>query len=382
MSKIRFLKTTSNYPNYISAFVEKHPEMNEMSYKDALEFYLNDCNSWAYYWKLNLEALGNFECAEIIENAEMLQKKWAKENKFAYDESNWKKEILTEQIKQFQPDILFLVDQYNDNSLSYTIKKNVPSIKLILGWDGILWHKPETFINTDIILTCVPETADFYEKSGKTAYYHKFGFETTILDKLVKNKTPYNVSFAGSLVLSKNYHMNRLKMVAELSRKIDLEVWASSLPVNWSIFQKNRFIHTIRTSDYRFALDLNRVGSKNRGEVFGLDMFNVLNNSKIVFNTHGDNSIATAANMRMTEATGVGALLLTDWKENLHELFVPDEEVVAYKSTAEAIDKIKMLLANETLRKTIAERGQLRTLKDYSYKKRMEQFADFIIKFI
>jgi hypothetical protein len=362
--------------------MRKHPEMETLSYKDALKKYLEDCNAWADFWKINLEATGKFECTEIIDNVELLQKKWAKEHSVKYDETNWANEILLEQIKFYKPDVLFIVDLYSDNSLAKNIRKEVPSIKLILGWDGILWHKPETYTDVDIILTCVPETAEFYQSKGKKSYYHKFGFETTVLDRLTKLPKPYNVSFTGSLVLSKNYHLGRLKLVSELSRKVDLNIWASSLPVNSSLYEWSRFKEMVKGGDYRFNFDLHRVGTRNKGEVFGLDMFNVLYNSKIVFNTHGDNSIKTAANMRMTEATGVGSLLLTDWKENLHQLFVPDEEVVAYKSTAEAVDKIKMLLKDETLRAKIAKKGQERTFRDYSYRQRMVELADFLYNYL
>ncbi len=376
--KIKFLKTTSNYPNYTRLFLERHPEVSQMPYERALALYFSDCYAWADFWKINLEATGKFECVEIIDNAEFLQKKWAKENNVKFDENNWQKDILTAQIKFHQPDIFFPVDLYSNNSILQSIRKEVPSIKLILGWDGILWHKPETFENVDVLLTCVPETAEFYRARGKTSYYHKFGFETTILDKLTKLSVPNKVSFTGSLILAKNVHMGRLQLVAELSRKVNMNIWASSLPANWNLFNIQRLRETWWSRDFRFALDLHRVGSKNKGEVFGLDMFNVLYNSKIIFNTHGDNSIKSAANMRMTEATGVGSLLLTDWKENLPELFVPDEEVVTYKTAAEAVDKIKMLLRNEKLRSEIARKGQERTLRDYSYKQRMQQLADFL----
>lgn len=382
MSKIRFLKTTTNYSNYMEGFIGKHSEMKGMRYEDALKLYFSDCNSWADFWKINLEATGKFECCEIIENAEFLQKKWARENEIIFTENNWKEEILIEQIRHFKPDVLFLVDQYGDNSLSAKIKKLVPDIKLILGWDGILWHKPETFSNTDIVLTCVPESADFYKAAGKTVYYHKFGFETTIPDKLTKFPVQYDTSFAGSLILNENYHMNRLKLVAELSRKVNLNIFASSLPDNWSFFHRYRLMNTIKTGNWGFAFDLQRVGKRNKGPVYGMEMFNTLYNSKIIFNTHGDNSIKTAANMRMTEATGVGSLLLTDWKENLHELFVPDEEVVTYKSGAEAVDKIRMLLNNEELRKKIAHKGQQRTLREYSYRQRMSEFANFLYNYL
>ncbi|MBK6523458.1 MAG: glycosyltransferase family 1 protein [Sphingobacteriaceae bacterium] len=65
-------------------------------------------------------------------------------------------------------------------------------------------------------------------------------------------------------------------------------------------------------------------------------------------------------------------------KENIGEFFKPDEEIVTYKTAAEAIDKIKMLLKNDNLRKTIASHGQKRTLTEYSYKERMKELANFI----
>ena len=43
--------------------------------------------------------------------------------------------------------------------------------------------------------------------------------------------------------------------------------------------------------------------------------------------------------MRLFEATGSGACLVTDWKENLGELFEPDVEVVTYRSVAECVKK-------------------------------------------
>ena len=200
---IRFLKTTSNYENYISRFVARHPGVKDLSYNEALSTYLADANGWSDFWKINLEALGNFNCCEIIQNAGFLQKKWADENGIRFTES-WQSEILLAQIEQFKPDIVFLVDQYSDNSLAGSLKKKFPFIKLILGWDGILWHQPETYRHTDIILSCVPETVEFYKQHGKKAWYHKFGFETSMLSRLTKKNQQHEVVFSGSLILSQN----------------------------------------------------------------------------------------------------------------------------------------------------------------------------------
>ncbi len=50
-------------------------------------------------------------------------------------------------------------------------------------------------------------------------------------------------------------------------------------------------------------------------------MYQVLRRSRITLNSHIDLAGREAGNMRLFEATGVGAFLLTDFKDNLHTLF-------------------------------------------------------------
>ncbi len=82
--------------------------------------------------------------------------------------------------------------------------------------------------------------------------------------------------------------------------------------------------------------------------------------------------------MRLYEATGVGTCLLTDWKENLSELFDPGREVVTYKNTDEAIEKVRYLLDHESERTAIAAAGQRRTLRDHTANQRAGAFAEII----
>jgi len=71
----------------------------------------------------------------------------------------------------------------------------------------------------------------------------------------------------------------------------------------------------------------------------------------------------------------MGACLLTDAKANLPCLFEPDQEVVTYSSPAEAVSKLKQLLAQPKAAAAIAARGQARTLKCHTYNHRMVELA-------
>jgi spore maturation protein CgeB len=81
------------------------------------------------------------------------------------------------------------------------------------------------------------------------------------------------------------------------------------------------------------------------------------------------------------EATGVGTLLVTDWKKNLHEMFEPGKEVVSYRTPEECAEMIQYYLEHNEERVAIARAGQQRTLRDHTYSKRMPELVDIIQKY-
>jgi spore maturation protein CgeB len=122
-----------------------------------------------------------------------------------------------------------------------------------------------------------------------------------------------------------------------------------------------------------------RITDRAQPPVFGLAMFQLMHDSKITLNTHIDASSTSASNMRLFEATGVGTCLLTDWKDNLLQLFEPDQEVVTYRSPEECIEKAQYLLSHERERQAIAEAGQRRTLRDHMIRNRVEVLHEIIM---
>jgi spore maturation protein CgeB len=115
-----------------------------------------------------------------------------------------------------------------------------------------------------------------------------------------------------------------------------------------------------------------------KGTVYGLEMYQVLADSKITLNFHIDISGNKGGNIRLFEATGAGTCLLTDWKENLGEFFEPDKEVVVFRTMDECLEKINYLLSHEDERQAIALSGQKRTLTEYSYQNVIGKFSNFL----
>jgi spore maturation protein CgeB len=113
------------------------------------------------------------------------------------------------------------------------------------------------------------------------------------------------------------------------------------------------------------------------GPAWGREMFQVLRNSLLTLNHHGDLR-PFANNMRLFEATGVGTLLITDWKENLHEMFEPGKEVIAYRTSEECAELVRYYLEHEDEGTEIARAGQQRTLREHTYYQRVQELVDIV----
>ena len=106
-------------------------------------------------------------------------------------------------------------------------------------------------------------------------------------------------------------------------------------------------------------------------------MYQVLRRSRITLNSHIDLAGREAGNMRLFEATGVGAFLLTDFKDNLGTLFAPDREVAVWRSIDDCLAAIDHHFGNDGSRMEIAHAGQARTLAQHTYRHRAAEILGF-----
>ena len=115
----------------------------------------------------------------------------------------------------------------------------------------------------------------------------------------------------------------------------------------------------------------------SRKAIFGNNMMNILKSSKILVNTHIDDTLY-AGNMRLFEGTGMGCLVLTDFKKDLDKIFQIKKEIEVFNSTSELIEKCKYFLKNEKELTNISKKGNLRTLSDHTYEQRVLLLDEFI----
>src|SRR6185295_1579979 len=104
-----------------------------------------------------------------------------------------------------------------------------------------------------------------------------------------------------------------------------------------------------------------------QGRAWGLDMYKIYARCKIVINRHGEVAKGYSNNMRLFEATGMGALLMTEDSPNIGQYFNPGSECITYKESRDLHSSIEYYLNHQEELRMIAKAGQARTLKDHTY---------------
>ncbi|MDT3676190.1 CgeB family protein [Microcystis wesenbergii] len=404
---MRLIRITTNYPTYLKQFYSRHPQLKNQDYKTQYQNLVYDCFGWADFWTQALRPF-NYDVWELVANAEILQKKWAEENGLKYKSQNWLIEIITAQVKQFQPDILFVDDHvtFTRDTILH-IRHECPSIKLVLGWCGAPYNDKSVFDSYDVVLSNIPELIQEFTRQGHHSKYIKHAFDPRILERInLTQDKAIEFSFFGSIYKGASGHNERESLIKKLIEQLPLEIWSDvasqSLEINrlkvkqliydavqlsakfdWSnkiLSSTPKIRHYVKMEKRPELTDYvdQSIILKAHHPLYGLAMFQKLYESQITFNNHINISGKSASNMRLFESTGVGTCLITDWKENLQDIFELDREVVTYNSVEECIEKVKYLLENPQEIQAIAFAGQKRTLKEHTFTQRAMQLDEII----
>lgn len=373
---MRFLIVNNDYPKYIQHFYAQHPGLESRSYEEQLKARMESLFGLADFYSSNLKKLGH-EAWNILANHEPLQFAWAREHGIEATKSfplrlvlrrgyvpwlkrvedrRWFYEILMAQVRNYKPDILFNQTMGGiPNDFIHEIK---PYVKLVVGQHAAPLPSEGCYDAYDLVISSLPNIADYFKSTGIPSEVCKLGFEPRVAKELKSEDKTIPVSFVGSLF---PVHEARMHLLECICQRVDIQIWGHG--VEW--LPGNSPIH------------------KNyMGEAWGFQMYQILRNSSITLNHHIDIAGPYANNMRLYETTGVGTLLITDWKKNLHEIFGIGKEVVAYRSTEECFELIQYYLEHDEEREAIARAGQQRTLREHTYYQRMQELVDIIQKYL
>ena len=362
------------YPRFLRTHYAANPKLSKDTYDKQRTNLLSQAFGTSDFYSRHLQGMGH-DAHDLIVNCTPLQEKWARECDVSFSQLALKLPqrllrlpivgpwlsalpglvaIAMEQIKATRPDVLYCQD------LWFLTPQNLvdlrPYVKLIVGQIASPLPPKPYLTGYDLILTSFPHFVPRLQAIGVGSEYLRIGFDSRVLELLGSVKKDIEASFVGGI---SRHHGKALPM---------LEYMADQTPIQFFGYGAASLRHS------------SPVKARHQGEVWGLDMYRALARSHVTLNRHINVAENYANNMRLYEATGVGALLITDRKDNLHELFDIGKEVVAYSSLEEAAELIRYYISHPVEASKIAKAGQARTLRDHTYERRIQELAPLLEK--
>ena len=403
--EFNFVKVSSFYTNFLDSYYQSNPTFVTKNYNEQFLHLMDQGYGYSNYFPHYLEKNYSIPGIELIHNATYLQNAWAQENGNKLSGNR----LLLEQLKFYSPEILFIQDSANFGSAFIKkIREEVPSIKLLIGHCCAPYGNESinAFGQYDLILACSERFLEDFKKKNIHSYLFPHAVESSLVSQPEQNPNPVNeIIFIGSLLNRKEFHKDRISYIEEIIRnQLPLRIYgqlemdtgyllrakqAAYLMVkllaamqvksnysNKSLQKIGQLTEFPRKSSYSHSIRKNIINES----FFGKEMLKTTGGYAIGFNQHGEVAGDYAANVRMFEVTGAGALLITDHKKNIRSLFEPDKEILTYKNIEECIEKLQWAISHPAEARALALAGQERALKDHSVEKRVDLLHEIIQK--
>jgi spore maturation protein CgeB len=372
---MRVLILNTDYEAFLEDLYSQVPGLAERTYDEQLAERNHSLFGVADFYSRGFEAAGA-AAAEIHLNNRPMQLQWAFEHGLKIPSAKdgfwrralrafapraistsellampaWTRHILTAQIEWFAPDVIL------NHVMHFVSAASLRAIAgrrcLIVGQIAAPWGDREDDRNYDLIVSSLPNYVSRFRARGIRSELNRLAFAPRVLDEVpAVAERDLAVSFVGTLSV---HHTDRIRLLELLAQRVDLNVWGMGIE--------------------DIAPD-SPIRACYRGQAWGRDMYAIFRRSRIVVNQHIGIAGRFANNMRLYEATGCGATLVTDQKDNLQELFHPDSEIVAYRDPDQCLERIESISGAPDRCAEIGRSGQARTRSDHTYEKRTAELS-------
>jgi spore maturation protein CgeB len=367
---MRFVFLAENYHQMYDHFWEALPQVASVNFATAQEqlfgefIYQSDSQAAA------LRALGH-EAVTLVPDCIPLQERWAKDHRVWMPpyrkrspalvnrawrmltgltrRDHWHTRLLSEQLRDILPDV---VQVYSGVRMNQTM---LSALRPLASRWVCHWSSPirETYPYTmyDLIVTTAKNFEDAFRVMGCKSHLVQHAFDDRILEKLGPAHPREGVLFVGTL---SSHHHHRAAILEAIAQRVPLEVYGEgfdALPAGSAL----------------------KAAWRGRS-MFGLEMYQAFARAKIVLHIPGDIVRVDAGAKRLFEIAGAGAMMLTEAQPGLDTYFEVGHECAAFDTAEDAVEKIEYYIANEEARASMAAAGQHRTLRDHTYRVRMQDW--------
>lgn len=341
---MRFLEVASCPGKYMYWHYRLRSGLAAAPYARQKAEFMADGVGAGLYLAQDMPGLG-YESETVIANNLSLQKAWAEENRVPMPADYT--DLVIERVNRFEPDILYIINcpSFDARFLHRLAKRP----RLVMSWYSAPPLADADLSGYDFVLSPLRACREASLQQGAASADYAFpGFDANLTLPVENEARKLDVAFCGT-------------WGPEYSRRnAMLQALAAAYPLKAGEFSPVFCLNTLNREE--LPAD---VAAHDRGAIWGRRMHALLAGSRLAINAAADYAQGEAPNQRHMEATGLGALLLTEDHPSLRAFFQADE-AATFASAAEMLEKIRYYLENGAERKATAERGRSRCLRDFS----------------
>ncbi len=335
------------------------------SFADRTRCFLQDRYGAAHF----LRPVLDFDSSAFFTNGddEIAQRMWAREQGLPAKTSL--EDILLAQIEAHQTEVLYNLDPVRYPSRF--VARLPGCVKKSIAWRAAP-SKGADFRSYDRVVCNFPSILEAMTRDGcKTAYFAP-AHDPAMNPYAAVHERPIDVTFVGGY---SRHHRQRgllLESVAQLADKykIVLHLDASRL----TRLAESFLGQILPLAAHRRPQGIRQIA---RRSVFGVDLYRVLSQSKIVLNGAIDMAGQDRGNMRCFEGLGCGALLLSD--EGRYPAGIEqDRTAVFYSNPQDATAKIAKILGSWDAHSSIAKAGFKMVSESYSKEQQWDHFLQLL----
>ncbi|MGE3622608.1 MAG: glycosyltransferase [Bdellovibrionales bacterium] len=431
------VKISATFVDMVARFLAQHADF---SFGDAVKICRENGYMYPGSFTPAFESLG-VEVMETLIDSAPLQNRWRQENGLPVGDVFDKNETFFAQIRKFKPDVVYFQTFFAlAPEVRKWIKKECPSVKLVVGHRGFPLEDAAGYEDVDAVFLGYPKYHDVWHKVGVRTFDSLHAFDSHMLpaiEQKARQAEPIEFSFIGHTGWGSGPHDGRYFDLCKMMDNLPLTVYGHepSLPcpvyyglsTEWRMKLRKIFLECFKYSPQLGLRVLHKFGrvadmpilvraaeaamrrkkfgpdpvppkmddcwwhhvppisryypERFQPSKFGIDYLTLLAASKVTWNRHQDTPGA-GANMRLFEACGVGTCQLVDAREEVVACYEPGVEIVTYHSIEECLEKARWLLDNPAEREKIAKAGQRRTLAEHTSRHRALEIHDHLTELL
>ncbi len=219
----------------------------------------------------------------------------------------------------------------------------------------------------DFVFTIDYAALDYYLKNG---HQHAYQLPLATEPKIFK-PNQVETKYSSDICIVGFPYPDRVKYIQQLLQNTKYKILAVG---KW----RQKLYRSIQNRNLRI----------HEGWVEPAIVANYYNGTKIVLNTHRPFNlkqnqnrlgiVGKSINNKTFDAASCGAFQLIEFKEDLPNHFIEEDEMVSFHNYQELVEKIDFYMNNEVERVRIANNARERVLKDHTFEHRLRKMLEII----